>query len=153
MKRVQVQALLEMGYSRDLVRNALESKIKDTGTAFVSAEDLVSVLLERENHIVTASGLTNQRENQTVVTGFRTSNVAGVGQTNQVGSTARPQSQQQSEMSEVQDRYMCKVCMENQIQMTFMPCGHLVCCGQCALVMEDCPICRTKISGMVKTYY
>ncbi|XP_041369763.1 E3 ubiquitin-protein ligase MYLIP-like [Gigantopelta aegis] len=59
----------------------------------------------------------------------------------------------ENESRELHDRFVCKVCMECQIQVTFVPCGHLVCCGQCALVLDECPICRTGISGMVRTYY
>ncbi|XP_041379252.1 E3 ubiquitin-protein ligase XIAP-like [Gigantopelta aegis] len=139
MKSHQVQAVLEMGYSRDLVRCVVESKIRETGTGFTSSIDLASVLLERENQTATASARTASNSE------------AGGSETNQVRTSVSKM--EHSEMSELQERYLCKVCMENQIQVTFVPCGHLVCCGQCGLVMEQCPICRTSISGMVKTYY
>ena len=34
----------------------------------------------------------------------------------------------------------------------FLPCGHLICCVQCAPALKDCPLCRQPIHGTVKTY-
>ncbi len=57
------------------------------------------------------------------------------------------------ENTRMRDQYLCKVCMENEVRVTFMPCGHLACCGPCSLTMSECPICRSRITGCVRTYF
>lgn len=37
---------------------------------------------------------------------------------------------------------MCVVCFEQPKTMAFVPCGHLVVCGECAKALDSCPICR-----------
>ncbi|XP_055887551.1 death-associated inhibitor of apoptosis 2-like isoform X1 [Biomphalaria glabrata] len=50
------------------------------------------------------------------------------------------------------DRTLCKVCLENEIAMVFLPCGHFVCCFNCSLQIKTCPVCRTAIKGVVRAY-
>lgn len=45
----------------------------------------------------------------------------------------------------------CKVCLEELVCITFVPCGHLVSCAVCAPALHECPICRKAIRGTVKT--
>lgn len=40
---------------------------------------------------------------------------------------------------------VCKVCLEAARTVVFQPCGHLVCCAECAAAVELCPLCRTLI--------
>jgi hypothetical protein len=39
----------------------------------------------------------------------------------------------------------CLVCLENGINICFLPCRHSCCCTRCANRLEKCPICRTMI--------
>ncbi|XP_075294562.1 baculoviral IAP repeat-containing protein 7 isoform X2 [Opisthocomus hoazin] len=52
----------------------------------------------------------------------------------------------------LQEERMCKVCMDRDVSVVFVPCGHLVACGECALNLRLCPICRAVIRGIVKTF-
>ena len=47
---------------------------------------------------------------------------------------------------------ICKICMEEEVQITFLPCGHLMSCVNCAPALKNCPICRRPIKGSVRTY-
>lgn len=71
---------------------------------------------------------------------------------------------------------MCKICMDSevfqyflnflhivykyilinlyiiQVNIVFLPCGHLVSCTACAAGLLQCPICRASIKGVVRTY-
>jgi hypothetical protein len=38
--------------------------------------------------------------------------------------------------------YTCKVCMEENCTILFLPCRHLCCCKKCVKVLTKCPICR-----------
>ncbi|XP_059153661.1 putative inhibitor of apoptosis [Physella acuta] len=46
----------------------------------------------------------------------------------------------------------CKICMDREVNVVFLPCGHLVSCSECAFAMKDCPVCRKKIQGTVRAY-
>jgi len=46
----------------------------------------------------------------------------------------------------------CKVCMCNEKNTVFIPCGHICCCYDCSQKLEKCPICRAKITTVVKTF-
>ena len=45
------------------------------------------------------------------------------------------------------EKYKCKICMDSDIEIVFLPCNHMCCCGKCFMSMEknECPICRIKI--------
>jgi len=46
----------------------------------------------------------------------------------------------------------CKVCMDKEVNIVFLPCGHLVCCDNCAPVLRTCAVCRSLIRGTVKIF-
>ena len=58
----------------------------------------------------------------------------------------------EQENRRLKEARICKICMDNEIGVVFLPCGHLICCVQCAPSLKDCPLCRTNIQGTVKTY-
>ena len=58
----------------------------------------------------------------------------------------------ETERSAVAESRLCKICMENEMEITFLPCGHLMSCINCAPVLKNCPICRRPIKGSVRTY-
>ena len=35
----------------------------------------------------------------------------------------------------------CKVCLDNNIDSVFLPCGHMMTCIQCGSKLVNCPIC------------
>lgn len=39
----------------------------------------------------------------------------------------------------------CVVCLSNEKDTVFVPCGHYYCCLECSTRLKDCPICRTRI--------
>ncbi|KAL8606046.1 hypothetical protein ACOMHN_040044 [Nucella lapillus] len=44
----------------------------------------------------------------------------------------------------------CKICMDERSTVVFLPCGHMVACTDCAVVLKTCPLCRADIRGTVK---
>ena len=55
----------------------------------------------------------------------------------------------QNDMNELK---MCKICYENKKNSVFIPCGHICCCFECAVKLDECPLCRMKIDKIVKTF-
>ncbi|NXV75579.1 BIR7B protein, partial [Atlantisia rogersi] len=58
----------------------------------------------------------------------------------------------EQQLRRLQEEKMCKVCMDRDVSVVFVPCGHLVACGECAINLKLCPICRAVIQGSVKTF-
>lgn len=57
------------------------------------------------------------------------------------------------ENSRLRDEQSCKVCLESLADIVFLPCGHMVSCGQCASALRKCPLCRKAINGYVKAVF
>lgn len=47
---------------------------------------------------------------------------------------------------------LCKICMDSEVGIVFLPCGHLTTCVNCAPNLEDCPVCRCAIKATVRTF-
>ncbi|KAM6953277.1 E3 ubiquitin-protein ligase XIAP isoform 2-T2 [Aplochiton taeniatus] len=55
-------------------------------------------------------------------------------------------------LRKLQKEKLCKVCMDRDICIVFIPCGHLVTCKECSEPLSKCPICCGAISQKIKTY-
>lgn len=47
---------------------------------------------------------------------------------------------------------LCVVCLEEEYNAVFVPCGHMCCCLGCSLQLNNCPLCRRKIEQLVRTF-
>lgn len=57
------------------------------------------------------------------------------------------------ENEKLKDMKLCKICMDNELCMTFLPCGHLATCEDCAKTLLTCPVCRRGIDKKVKIFW
>ncbi|XP_033742576.1 baculoviral IAP repeat-containing protein 7-like [Pecten maximus] len=55
-----------------------------------------------------------------------------------------------NENRELREQKTCKVCLDEEASIVFLPCGHLVTCPLCSSALAKCPVCRTFIRGTVK---
>ena len=46
----------------------------------------------------------------------------------------------------------CVVCMSNLRSLTLIPCGHMAVCQSCCWRLQQCPVCRAVIRGVIRTY-
>jgi hypothetical protein len=53
--------------------------------------------------------------------------------------------------NELKDKYCC-ICMENNIEMICVPCGHLCICERDSLKITECPICKKNVEQFIKVY-
>ncbi|XP_066186950.1 baculoviral IAP repeat-containing protein 7 isoform X2 [Sylvia atricapilla] len=58
----------------------------------------------------------------------------------------------EEQLRRLQEERMCKVCMDKDVSVVFVPCGHLVACEECAPNLRLCPICRAVIRGSVRAF-
>ncbi|RZC35564.1 BIR and/or zf-C3HC4 3 domain containing protein [Asbolus verrucosus] len=47
---------------------------------------------------------------------------------------------------------MCKICFINEIEVVFIPCGHLLACIECSLSLKTCPVCRQRFDGAMRVF-
>ncbi|XP_046551212.1 E3 ubiquitin-protein ligase XIAP-like [Haliotis rubra] len=130
-KNASVQALIDNGCKLEDISKAIEDLHMDGDDSIPSAVAILEKIEER-----------SQAQN-----GMRIQN--GHSQSNddvQVQSLL-------NENRELKEQRLCKVCLENEISVIFLPCGHLVCCSHCATSLSNCPICRVKINGSAKAYW
>ncbi|KFU90945.1 Inhibitor of apoptosis protein [Chaetura pelagica] len=221
-----VKAALEMGFSRRLIKQTVQSKILATGENYKTVNDLVSDLLtaedekreeekERQSEEVASDDLSLIRKNRMalfqrltcvlpilgsllsakVITELEHDVIKQKTQTplqarelidtvlvkgNEAASIFRsclrdsdpvlykdlfveknikyvptedvsglPMEEQ---LRRLQEERTCKVCMDKEVSIVFIPCGHLVVCKECAPSLRKCPICRGTIKGTVRTF-
>lgn len=47
---------------------------------------------------------------------------------------------------------LCVICLEEEYNAVFLPCGHMCCCITCSSQLSNCPLCRSRIEQVVKTF-
>ncbi|XP_042321080.1 baculoviral IAP repeat-containing protein 7 [Sceloporus undulatus] len=58
----------------------------------------------------------------------------------------------EEKLRRLQEERMCKVCMDKDVSIVLVPCGHLVVCSECAPNLRHCPICRGVIRDSMKAF-
>ncbi|CAG9562708.1 unnamed protein product [Danaus chrysippus] len=58
----------------------------------------------------------------------------------------------QEENRQLKEARMCKVCMDSEVSVVFLPCGHLVSCAGCGAALGACPLCRAPVKALVRAY-
>ena len=48
---------------------------------------------------------------------------------------------------------LCKICYENEMDIAFYPCCHVVSCGKCGISCSECPYCRQTFTHILKLYF
>lgn len=51
-------------------------------------------------------------------------------------------------------RIVCKICLEKEVEVLFLPCNHLVSCQGCKerLTQKKCPLCRDTYKDTIRVY-
>ncbi|XP_004385918.1 baculoviral IAP repeat-containing protein 2 [Trichechus manatus latirostris] len=221
-----VKAALEMGFSRKLVKQTVQSKILTTGENYKTVNDIVSALLnaenekreeekERQTEKMASDDLSLIRKNRMalfqqltcvlpILDNLLTANVINkqehdiIKQKTQIPLQARELIDTilvkgnaaanifknclreidstlyknlfveknmkyiptedvsglslEEQLRRLQEERTCKVCMDKEVSIVFIPCGHLVVCQECAPSLRKCPICRGIIKGTVRTF-
>ncbi|ONM25667.1 E3 ubiquitin-protein ligase SP1 [Zea mays] len=47
---------------------------------------------------------------------------------------------------------ICVICLEQEYNAVFVPCGHMCCCMACSSHLTNCPLCRRRIDQAVRTF-
>ncbi|KAL4716119.1 hypothetical protein ACJJTC_013896 [Scirpophaga incertulas] len=58
----------------------------------------------------------------------------------------------EEENRQLKEARLCKVCMDSEVSVVFLPCGHLVSCARCGAALAACPLCRSAVKALVRAY-
>ncbi|XP_047990044.1 baculoviral IAP repeat-containing protein 7-B-like isoform X2 [Leguminivora glycinivorella] len=58
----------------------------------------------------------------------------------------------EEENRQLKEARLCKVCMDSEVSVVFLPCGHLVSCARCGAALPSCPLCRSPVRALVRAY-
>uniref|UniRef100_T1HSP8 RING-type domain-containing protein n=1 Tax=Rhodnius prolixus TaxID=13249 RepID=T1HSP8_RHOPR len=58
----------------------------------------------------------------------------------------------EEENRRLKEARLCKICMDSEVEIVLLPCGHLVTCINCSHSLADCPLCRQAIRATVRTF-
>lgn len=67
-------------------------------------------------------------------------------------NTSLKQEMNEQELAAIQSGQKCGICIENDINLAFIPCGHTICSG-CSTDVSRCHICRARIENKIKLYF
>lgn len=128
-----------------LVSAVLDGQIEDEG--FESAESNRRLESQVANIILSAvSSVANNEENAP-----STSSAVPENRIDDHGENRTqnyPMTQTESGDDAVRMRNVeCKICMQEEVGVVFLPCGHLLSCVMCAPAISNCPLCRQKITS------
>jgi len=51
-----------------------------------------------------------------------------------------------------EERHICKICYEREINTVILHCNHRVVCLRCLEQVQNCPLCRLEIKNTIQTY-
>ncbi|KAE8742251.1 hypothetical protein FOCC_FOCC012222 [Frankliniella occidentalis] len=57
-----------------------------------------------------------------------------------------------SEEARGDDPLQCKICLDKEMSIVFLPCKHFVSCSNCGKVVKKCVVCREYIRGVLQVY-
>ena len=132
-----IHTLMEDGkYDYETINEAIQQRTKIEGRSIKSMADLLDAIHSYKE-------LSNSK-----VISDETS-----AQTNEFPSSLIDPEQ----VKKLKDAHRCKICLDAEIGIVFLPCGHLVCCPKCAKEIQTkrgslCPICRRHIDTTIRSY-
>ena len=54
-------------------------------------------------------------------------------------------------LENLEDSFLCCICMSRPVGMVLCPCGHMT-CSECAPKISECPLCRTEVERRQKVF-
>ncbi|XP_060083369.1 E3 ubiquitin-protein ligase XIAP-like [Ylistrum balloti] len=118
-----IQRVKEMGFPMDIISSALSSLRRQSKP--VDVYNIVNVILYSETPFL--------RD------GF-----------DEVDNCIHRQQMAQKKTRQVCAEKRCKICLEEDACVIFLPCHHMTCCEECGSILHKCQVCRQAISGRLK---
>ncbi|KAL3882670.1 hypothetical protein ACJMK2_028987 [Sinanodonta woodiana] len=172
-----VQSIRSMGYSLEIVREAIKRLESRKGQSKMFANDLMEVIFEIEeaetskqanepkstydtvkklddiNGTWNAENASNEKKNNhfSLHDTIHSEVKEGKDSTKYNMSSKELESLLEKNQ-ELKDQMTCKICMDREACIVFLPCCHMMACPQCAPALRKCPVCRQLVKGTVRAY-
>ncbi|XWS54336.1 hypothetical protein CRYUN_Cryun10bG0081200 [Craigia yunnanensis] len=137
----------EMPESSERGRRKSSQPIKELQYGRVSAAELVQAV----NEMLSAAGINMDVEKQsllqktiTLQEQLKESRTALLLEQEKVDVAAK-------EADTAKAAWLCRVCLSNEVDMTIVPCGHVL-CRRCSSAVTRCPFCRLQVKKTIKIY-
>ncbi|XP_072339086.1 baculoviral IAP repeat-containing protein 7-like [Scyliorhinus torazame] len=145
MQSTVVQHVLQMGFDHSLIESLVCDKYLLSGSQYCSVSDLLSDLLGPEE---------GGRDRRQLNTGVdqRPREARPAPSEGREAATQRRDLSAEEQLRQLKNERTCKVCLDREVSIVFIPCGHLVVCRDCAPNLRCCPICRALIRGSVRAF-
>ncbi|XP_060588221.1 baculoviral IAP repeat-containing protein 7-A-like [Ruditapes philippinarum] len=146
MRSKSVQILKHMGYTEDRIRDAFND-LRRSGRNEITLNDLLDNIKNTEPNIYNRDSPSYRM----LCTRMNAANNSGDQNESQIASGQ--QNERPTDTDTLRHRLTCKVCLDKEICIVFLPCGHLVACEDCARNLQTCAVCRADIRESVRTYF
>lgn len=157
-----VHDALAMGLNAGRIRSVVQRRLQLIGRPFNDTETLVSAVLDGQiedegfevpesNRVIESqvahilhsvmSSVQNSDDRESITPSTSSSAVPENLVDDSTMLTAPVEGSNVSRMKNVE----CKICMDEEVGVVFLPCGHLLSCVMCAPAITNCPLCRKEI--------
>lgn len=156
LSTVAARSLVTNWYGEDVILKAINVYKLDKGSVDFSATDLLKIIFNLEDGTVNYDEIVTMvtELNEPAETELKTTIGEQQSQNNGVPDGKFESLKAKSleeENRRLREQTQCKICLDEKLAIVFLPCGHLVCCTQCAPGLHQCPECHGTIKGSVKT--
>lgn len=153
MDTIAAESLIRCGYEREAIRRAIKVYLQRNGETTFRATDIVSIIFELEDANADDNDENEDPTSASNNTAVTNSNKTQTNKSDPKDTKILSESHALlEENKQLKDQTCCKICIEQEVSIVFLPCGHLCACVECAPALKLCPICRTMIKGSVKAY-
>lgn len=53
---------------------------------------------------------------------------------------------------EIPGKLNCKICFQEEVEVAFVPCGHMITCISCAITFNLCPVCKRAYNEFFRVF-
>ena len=173
MSTASVQAVIEAGFDEDIVQQTIKKRLQSHGDDFPNSDSMVAAINIEERQMRKTNdnnnnspkddwewfGGASSRPPPPAVTPKEEEEGATIAASPPPAVTPKEEEEEGATIASLheenrlmRERRLCKVCMDADANIVFLPCGHMVCCGVCTPPLTLCPICRKRINATVKTF-
>lgn len=129
-----VCALMQFDYSKNDIMEAVKHYVYTKGDTEFNARDLLEIIQER-------------RRSYKVPIPSVKSNFTDTGSPQHESLETSSLLEENRKLEEIK---LCKICLEREVNVVFLPCGHICACSNCSPAIRKCAICREFIQNAMK---
>lgn len=146
-------------------RRILHQRYDDNNLAFVRNDEIISNNINNNNNngsndvsSTTAIATNNTSSSSNNISDItislsRISDYLANEATSQPQILSQPQQPQPPLSDNENNSKLCKICYQNECNIAYIPCGHIVTCEICFNKVDKCPVCRNRYTDSLRTYF